>query len=256
MVNDLDWKLPSDIHTVFLGASQPNRGINPDFYVHSINLASPSERYMFTYLKLMKLLDVNSQIDTIFIQFAPTDVWEDADCKYYATNEMKYFIPRYVYFFSWEEFKIYNSCMKSALNSFISKIYTGIPSNIHSYGKYEPIYRKFDREKRYLPQMIQGNNDGNHVNINYLMKIVRLCKEAGCKLYFVYFPMFKAEDYYDQEYYFHIYDKYFKDVELLNYRDLEIPDSLRYDEHHLNSDGAIWFTKFLYQSIHKNEIYQ
>lgn len=254
MINRLDWTLPSNIHTVFLGASQPNRGINPDLYPNSINLASPSERYMFTYLKLCKLLDKNSQVDTVFLQFAPTDVWKDADNKYFAVNEMKYFIPYYASFFSWEEVCVYKNCMKSALFSFLSRIYTGMPTDIHSYGGFEPLDKKFDRNKRYSPQMIQGNKEGNKVNINYLLKIKELCEENDCKLYLIYFPMFEPEDYYDQDYYQEIYNKFLKEIELLNFRDIEIPDSLRYDEHHLNIEGAIYFTDFLNKSIHQNDI--
>jgi hypothetical protein len=250
-IKHFSWKLPENVTTIFMGASQLNRDINEAFYPNSINLASPSERYMFTYLKLNNLLSSNS-IDTIFLQLAPTDLWKDADGKYYALNEMKHFIPQYFPYFSFEEVNVYKTSFFSVLESSISKVYKGIPRNFSDYGGYEPLYKEFQRNDRYDSKLILGKGDGNSVNFKYLRKIIDICKENNVKLYFIYCPMFEPNAYYDQDYFFSMYKNYFNDVELLNFRDLELEDSLRYDEHHLNSKGADYFTGFLYNYIHED----
>lgn len=253
-----DWRLSSDIHTLFLGASQPERAVDPSSWPNSINLSAPSECYMFTFLKLKKILECNEQIDTVFLQFAPLDVRENADEPYFSINAMKRFIPIYSPFFSLEEMKVYcsYSSIKSVLFAHVSKIYLGIPTGIRTYGHFTAINdKKFDRNHRYRNPLLNLNNggEGNKINLLYLNKIVDLCLKYKCKLYFVYYPVFAPEEYYDQSFFRKVYKEQFNTIELLDFNDFNIPDSLRADEHHLNAEGAIYFTNYFYKKMHPKE---
>lgn len=86
-------------------------------------------------------------------------------------------------------------------------------------------------------------------NYKYLNKIIDLVDEHRIKMYFIYMPVLFASDFYDQEYYYNAYEQNFSQIELLDYNALDVPDSYRADEHHLNKEGAVFFTKKLRTDI-------
>lgn len=256
ITNRISWALPGNINTVFLGASHIEYGINDSLYPNSINLADGSEKYLFTYLKLKKILESNSHLDTVFLQFAPTDIWEHADAKYYIANELSYFLPLYFPFFQKQEWKLFLSKIDKRLiiALLLQKSVKDIPKNIYSFGGFAPSKRIFNRKKEY--QMPDYDSKGHDINYEYLNKIVNLCSTYNKKLYFVYTPKYNAGKYYDMSYFYHVYDSLFDGIELLDYGNLKIPDSLRADEHHLNKTGADYFTRLLLQNIRNRALNQ
>ena len=50
---------------------------------------------------------------------------------------------------------------------------------------------------------------------------------------------------YTMDYFYNALHENFSDIEFADFSDLEIPDEYRYDPHHLNMDGAEYFTKVL-----------
>ncbi len=119
--NQFRGELPSNKNVLFMGASHIQRGIDPKYYPSASNLAAASERYLFTYLKVKKIVKENSQIDTLFLQFAPTDIQKNTDSKYYSKNEMSRFLPLYFPFLSSEDWEIYANNKSDALNLLVQK---------------------------------------------------------------------------------------------------------------------------------------
>jgi hypothetical protein len=252
----ISWNLPGEIHTVFLGASHFEKGIDDLMYPGSINLAYKSERYLFTFLKLKKLLNSNPQIDTVFLQFAPTDIWEHTDSKYYSENEMSYFLPLYYPMFTWEEWKVY---LKNIDNRRIADLlfkktvkFNHFPRNLNSFGGYDPLFNVYDRGNK--PYLLQDwTENGNTINYTYLRNIMDLCQTRGVQLFFVYMPMFNKNDFYPIDKYYAAYSDNFSWVPLLDYSDWDCPDRYRADEHHLNAEGAKYFTVHLFQEMKNME---
>lgn len=245
----VDWRLPNDKHVVFMGASHLQEGINPDFYDGAINIASVSERYMFTYLKLEKLLKVNKQIDTVFLQFAPTDMHKNADTKYFNKNEMLHFLPLYYPFFSKKEWSYYlKESLKSknsvALNVLLSKQLNRLPKSVESYGSFRSYKHEFDREKPPY-KMPKWLNKGSSINYHYLKEIVKTCKKNDIEIILIYMPMYNKAHFYNTDYFYKQYKMHFNDVDFIDYSDWHCEDSLRKDEHHLNQKGAKVFTEQL-----------
>ena len=89
-----------------MGASHIQRAVNDSTMSSAINLARSSERYMFTYLKLQRILDYNQQVDTVFLMCAPTDLFENADDKYFK-NEMVSFFANFYPLFHLKQWEIY-----------------------------------------------------------------------------------------------------------------------------------------------------
>ncbi|MGN6493304.1 MAG: hypothetical protein ACTHLE_14990 [Agriterribacter sp.] len=248
-VKNMNWKLPENIHVLFMGASHIECGINDSIFPNSINLAMGSERYMFTYLKLRELLKYNPQVDRVYLQYAPTDTWKNTDSKYYSNNEMSYFLPTYLPLFSKEEWKVYDTIAKSHITTLLTqKIIKRIPSDLRSLGCFKAREEAFDSRKDSY-KMPEWQESGSQVNLSYLEKIVKLCKDKNIRLYFLYMPMFNPAKFYDQEAFYKTYREKFSDITLLDYSAWKCPDSWRADEHHLNYEGASNFTKELYSNL-------
>jgi hypothetical protein len=248
----VSWKLPNNTHILFMGASHVQAGINPSFYNGSINIASSSERYMFTFLKLKELIKANHQIDTVYIQFAPTDIHKNTDTKYFQKNEMLHFLPLYSPLFTKKEWNYYLQTSietrDDAIKILINKMFSKFPTNINSYGGFTPFTSQFDREKEPY-NMPVWLNKGSIINYHYLNEIIRLCDKNNIELFFIYMPMYNKYHFYDIDYFYKQYKEHFKNVKLLDYSDWTCSDSLRKDEHHLNKLGAENFTKKLKTDI-------
>ncbi|WP_455664436.1 hypothetical protein [Phocaeicola sp.] len=256
IANHLDWSLPKERHILFMGASHVARGINDSLTKEAVNVGSLSERYLYTYIKLLHYVEANPQIDTVFLQCSSTDLWQDTDYKYHAHNEQSFFISSYWPFFSKEQWLIFRSEPKQVfgvvMSSLIDVKYLSSVSYISSLGSYLNKIDDatlFDPAKQ-IPQLETGMIKdygwyGYNVNYKYLRRIIDYCREHCMKLYLMHFPVFKPELYYDQAFCEDMRRKYFNDVEYLDYSHWVVADDERMDSHHLNHKGAIKLTKEL-----------
>ena len=242
----IDWKLPADKHILFMGASHIECGINDSLTHSAINLSKSSERYMFTYIKLQHILEYNNQIDTIFLQCAPTDLFEHADDKYYKDNEMAYFFSTYYPLFNYDQWKLYKEKIPYAFVLLYRRAFVDYILGV-DYSYYCDMFLP-RREIMKLDSVYykpEGGTYGNTINYIYLRKIIQLCRENNIKLYFIYCPVYKPENFYDQNYYYEAYRNNFGDIELLDYSHYQVSVDEYCDAHHLNYQGAVKFTNYL-----------
>lgn len=243
VARNVSLRLPEQKHVVFAGASHIQHGIDDTLLDEGVNMASSSERYMFTYLKLRRLFDENPQIDTVFLQVGPTDLWQHTDDKYFALNEMSFFIPAYFPWFGEEEWDIYRPQMRDVATLIAQKSFSPDnfrPSQIrlnlgHGTPKEENL--GIMDSTKVQASRIDGSH-GHGINHRYLRKIMELCGERGVKLYGLYMPMWHQELYYDTDYYRQVLAEKFSDLDLLDYSDMALADSCRLDPNHLNWHGA------------------
>lgn len=242
------WKLPEQVHTLFMGASHVNRAVNDSLFKTAMNWASPSERYMFTYIKLQHLLPQNPQIDTVFLELAPTDLWEDTDYKYHVINEQSKFVKLYWPFFSWQTLSIYKTEPMQVLNIIVSSLldYGDLKQEKwwNHMGGYMAQNEIMDI-KGVKPNLEPSNGWGNFVNYAYLRKVIEICNDYGVKLLFLETPTYHPEYYFNQQYFYQAYHDHFSDIDLYDYSQWPINNKYRYDPHHLNNEGARVFTEEL-----------
>lgn len=248
VAKSVSWKLPLKEHILFLGASHVQDGINDEMIEGAKNWSRESERYMFTYIKLKHVLSHNEQIDTIFLQLAPTDLWENTDYKYHTQNEQAGYLPLYWPHFDLENWSVFLSEPFQAMGIICRNLLDFPESDAKSYrdklGGYFKNKDVMDINKVY-PQLIQADNYGHNENYKYLRYIIELCNSRGIKLYFLYCPTFHVDYYYDETYFYNAYKNYFSDVELLDYSRMPVNADERADAGHLNYKGAIRFTNVL-----------
>lgn len=247
ITKNISFKESSDVRYLFLGASHPWHAIDDRMMQTGVNRSATSERYLFTYLRLKKILSENPQIDTVFIQCSSTDIWQHPDDKYFRESEMSKFLPLYYPYFGKEEWQIYYPHLRDVIPILIQKsvspnqVFSGkIKTQMGTQAKDQENLLTMDRNI-VLPDYLEGN-EGNSINFKYLRKIIDLCKNKNVKLYGIYYPVYKPEYYYDQTYYYETIRNKFPDLEVLDYSHWEVPDSARYDAHHLNKFGAQLFT--------------
>ena len=254
LTSKIDWHIPANKTVVFMGASQVSRDVDFSLMENAYNLSKPSERYIFTYAKLRKIIENNPQVKTVVLQCAPTDLWQNSDDKYFVENEMSEFVPLFYPLLDKEMLHDYSGhyvdmikfIIQHSLDfqDFKGRRYLGRIG--FGYQSETLLEGTFDRSS-VTPKMIQGEY-GNKVNIKYLHKIIDYCNQHELILYLIYFPMYHPEYFYDQDYYYERI-KELGDVNYLDYSHFEMDDSLRFDAHHLNKNGAAVFTRQLCKDL-------
>ena len=256
----IDWKLPQEKHILFMGASHVYHAIDDSMLKSAVNLGKPSERYMYSYIKLQEILKENPQIDTIFLQCSSTDLWQNTDYKYHVQNEQSYYVKTYWPLYSWQEWQIFKDEPISVLNIIVSSVLNQREyrrqSVKESMGGFAPLsISKGEMDSTTVTEDLEINhikeygNYGTSVNYSYLRKFINLCKDRNIKLYLVYYPVYKPEYFYDQAFCDASRKKYFSDVEYLDYSHWPCSDQDRMDAHHLNWQGAKHFTQFIKDSF-------
>lgn len=240
------WSLPEDVHILFMGASHINHAIDDSMMKSAINWTRGSERYMYTYIKLQHLLPENPQVDTIFLELAPTDLWDDTDYKYHVLNEQSGYVKLYWPFYSLEQWEIFitepvqvASLVANSLgemNALQQKKWWEMMGN------YNNVAESLDTTT-VVKAPVENSGCGHIVNYDYLRRIITLCREYKVKLYFLETPTFHPEYFYDQKYFYKAYREHFSDVEFIDYSKWPMDPSERYDAHHLNHKGAVRFTQ-------------
>ncbi len=253
----VSWKLPESTNVLFMGASHISFGINPEYYPNSINIAKVSERYLYTYLKLKNIINDNPQIDTLYLEFAPNDTWAGTDNKYFKEGELNEFFFKFHPFFTYREFlhffkhaKIFITNLKLYLPSFEQR--GRQLSDFGNYIEYNKIYDAENRLTRSAIQSIYFSNNyftTNEINSKYLDLIIDICDNNNIKIIFLYMPVCHIEDYYDIDAHYTFYNDKYSHIKFLDYSNIQLPDSLRADDQHLNPAGAEVFTRRLFEDM-------
>ncbi len=240
------WSLPENVHILFMGASHINHAIDDSMMKSAINWTRGSERYMYTYIKLQHLLPENPQVDTIFLELAPTDLWEDTDYKYHVLNEQSGYVKLYWPFYSLEQWKIFKTEPSQVLGLVLESLgeieVLGQQGWWKRMGNYKNVNASLDT-MTVIPMPEVSSGKGHAINYDYLRRIITLCREYNVKLYFLETPTYHPEYFYDQEYFYNAYQEHFSDIEFIDYSKWPMDPSERYDAHHLNHKGAMRFTK-------------
>lgn len=244
-INNYSWKLPNNEHILFMGASHIARGIDDTLMKEAINLARPSERYMYTYIKLQHILKNNTQVDTIFLQCAHTDLAVDCDYKYFDENELSGYVGLYWPFFSYQHYKLlvpkFKVVISYILKSLVNKNSYNHDNWFNDFGGYEPLEGTMNTEN-ITPNPESDRGCGHVINYTYLKQIIKLCKEHNIKLFLVQCPVFHPEYFFDVSYHEKTLEEFTQTVEYIDFSEWKISNDEFLDPHHLNRIGAERFT--------------
>lgn len=254
------FKFESKPKYLVMGHSHPECSFNDSIVYKLKNVACSAEPYYYTYFKLKKILEQNSSIETIFIEYTNNQINTEMDdwtwdTEHITSNYVNYspFIPLN------NQFILLLNNPKGFFNAFSYsnklKLIATLKSDYdytNKVGGYLYLVRnktdsilkntpKFDREN---PIKVSENN------ISYLEKTIKLIKKHKKNVFLIRSPQHpKSTEYQNERIYKDILSNRLNDVEYLDFSNLPLSNSEFGDLEHLNHKGAkkfsIWFNKLL-----------
>lgn len=255
--------IDEDITTLILGHSHTETALNDSLLTHTKNFSQGAESYFYTYVKLKKLIELNPNITTVYLSFANNQVEKFADKHVY---DDKYIADKYKKYFFFLENPEKNVLLRSNFTAVVSAELDIAKNNLVNlirnrgslnqkiwWGQYhrldvakaDSLARFHDNNVKYLSE-----HGVSEINLQYLQKIVTLCKEKNIALNFVRMPIHPVYSAtFDEVGFQEIRTKYFDDIPFLDYMNFSLPSDCFGDLHHVNTKGAIVFSNYFNQEV-------
>jgi len=276
------FKLDSTTHVLLIGASDIEFSLNPKLIKNSYNVARPAENFFYNYYKLKFILESNPQINTIIIGFGYPSLSQASAQDINGANASQFY-DRYFMLLDAEGRTFASGFNKDYLIN-LAKFHYGVPLefykhielfgrilfNNHNINLY-PFWGGFQKDLEFFKknaEKILGSPIRRHyyinnilaeksdVLINYLEKIVLLCKERNIRLVLLKTPLKKAYRNEIPPYHLKLNSKVLERVKSLNsgiesydYLSFFTDDAYFLDWDHLNKKGADIFTARLNRDI-------
>ncbi|PIE87349.1 MAG: hypothetical protein CSA03_00645 [Bacteroidetes bacterium] len=256
-----------DISSIVVGDSHPECAFNDSLIDSMKNFAQSGESYFYTYVKLKRILEHNSHIDRVFVEFNNGQMIKNMDSSIWDDKHVSSKFPKYGFAMEYEELYLLGSHNLSAL---INAQSISVLWNVDL----------LQKEKRTMYMLDWGGykrltNDGeglidsaasilksdsmvvehSTVNLEYLLKLVKLCKEKKVEVVFVRSPV--HQKYYGRKNevtFRYIQKKYFSEIPFLDYQDKKLEDKDFADLHHLNYMGAKKFSIYFNNELKQSQL--
>jgi hypothetical protein len=244
--------------TLILGDSHTETSINDSIFNNSINMSQSAETYLYSYIKLNKVLKHNDKLKKVILSFSKHNISKGIE-KWYTENEnISFKLPNYYYLMSLEEIKdLFISNPTEFVKSYFKILYKK--------GKDVP---KLKRKTMTLPNFeigyfreLKGNNilidsinntkiinneifKPSTIQVKYLKKIIKKCKESNIELILINTPVYKPFAHKNSVFINDFIKTELQNVRYLNYYELYGDKGLYfYDKDHLNLKGATLFSQ-------------
>lgn len=265
------FKIDSSINKVFFGASTSECAINDEILKKTINMSFSADSYFYIYIKMNKILEINQNIDTVFLAITPNSISKKKE-ESWLFNKMHFSdrIGIYYYFMDIEELKMFWSrfgfdFFKISVSNIIVKSFRNFSKILFGdmrgeYGGYKPLKR--DKLVEALNRLNNEEfNSSNYsisrIEVDYIDKMINICKKKNVEL--IFFSLPTRLELVKKEFQNYIqFDRFYK-TKYSNFRYLDfslfpLPDSAYSDLHHLKYSGSIIFSQYLYENGIKNII--
>ena len=117
-----NFKVAETTTNLILGHSQTECAFNDKYIQSTQNFSQGAEAYFYTYLKLKKLVNSNTQIKNVFLSFSNNQIDKAMDIWIWSDEYMGNMYPKYSFLMSREEYRVLMdknmlSLLKSELKS-------------------------------------------------------------------------------------------------------------------------------------------
>lgn len=251
-------------HILLLGDSNMEYAINDSIFASAINKAASADSYFYSYLKLKLYTSLYGKIDTVFLSFAPHNIFDNGwlldDDNIYSRFRFYYFLM------DWTDFKFLllrnprgvissiPSVLRQTLKNIVKKA-KGVSLN-PSYGGFDSLDRNILEEVKLklrkgqpLPFFkIPNNFKISLAEIAYLNKTIAYCDKNNIKLYLINLPKrVELLNYskYGVDNFYAEYDEKYRNLDFLDFSRFPLPEDNYGDFVHLNSKGSTNFSSFL-----------
>lgn len=260
-VNDkVDCVVDEKITTLVLGHSQTECGINDSLIASVKNFSSSGESYFYTYQKLKKMLLVNKNIKTVLVSFSNNQTEVLMNEWTYGDKYLKNFYPKYNFIMDSDDVSMvlknnFTGYISSEHQSFLNNADMVLKSSYNllsdrKWGSFLYLKRNkidsLNKTDTIKKMHLNRVTDYSKLNIDYLKKIVTLCKEKKVKIALVRMPLYTSYFKTKNEILFQrIRKEYFSDVPFLDFHSVSFNDDEFGDYDHLNYKGAKKFSLLL-----------
>jgi hypothetical protein len=255
-------KIDKNKSIIVLGNSHSECAFNDSIIYNAINFSQSGEANFYTYFKLKKIIELNSRIDTIFIQFSNNQVDESMNGWIWDNMHMSYNLPKYALFMDREGLKLlyeknpdsFKKCIFPILKNNIRMIFKGFNYN-NEIGSYRHLVRnKTDSLLTNIPNDLPAEKSANlsYVNIDYISRSIDYCKQKNIKVFLVRTPVHEKSQSHKNEFLFQkILKTNFYETEFLDFSKYPIANSEFADLEHLNYKGANNFSAWFAHLVQK-----
>ncbi len=257
--------LKPDVHSVILGDSHSACAYNDSLMDGFINLSQNNESYPYTYYKLKKILEENSNVKNVFIEYTNNLIsnYSYSDIHGYNMDEnmsraltvsSKEFIAesfvrskniRFI-------FESIDRCHRNNLRFLIDgDNYIYDLWHTHKTPSHESTPEDIILSQNNYT-ILAGYKNLNTENINYLNKIKELCIIKNVSLSFVRSPLPDYVQFKNEIMYQKIKDSIFYDVPLIDMKNYPLGLDYFYDDKNLNVKGRKMTTNFFKTKLIQN----
>ena len=265
IIKKASFKIDNNKNILVLGASSTECSINDTILTNYLNLSQSAEAYIFTYIKLKKILEVNKHIDTVLLAYTYDILKKGRDEWIIGDTKMRDNISRYISFIGTEELEIlfpkysfWSSLIdlpylsKRALISFFLKKdfkYSDLRLGRFQFLKRDKLKVDLERRKNNSDSILDEIGEYSEYQNKYLSKIIKLCKNYNVELILFNTPVYTdaipaavVEEFYKY------HKSHYSDVTFIDCSNFDLDDSHYADVKHLNYKGAKIFSEFIKQN--------
>ena len=244
---------------IVLGHSHPQLSLNDSLITNFSNCAAGGEGFFYTYFKVKEIIEQNNNIEVVFIEFSNNQIIEKMDDWTWGKENLSTRYPLYAPFLEFKDhmllFEKNSIGFCNALSLSLNKNFNTIIFNNYNFSELRIGYMKKEGSKLDSLMKVYKNkgrfekykSNISLVNIKYLKKIIKVCQDNNKKVFIIRCPITKISKVLQNE---KIYRKYLattckiSKIEFLDFINFPLKNSEFYDTEHLNSKGAVKFSKW------------
>lgn len=236
-----------------MGHSHAEFAFNDSLIENTKNFANSAEPYFYTYSKLKLLIKHNPELENVLLEFSNNSVSKSMDDWIWADKYLNHRFTFYSPFLENSQFKtlLLNNPISTIGNYLKSIVYNfwKIFRNDIDYTKYLGKYSGLERimqESEKVSFEVQAVSPISEENLNYLEKIIALCKENEINLVFIRTPQHEScAELANEPTFQKVYQERFSEILFLDLQPFPLTIKDFADVEHLNKNGAKKVSIFL-----------
>lgn len=268
--NNRFYKLNDSANSIIIGHSHAECAYIDSLLPYTVNMAQSGESYFYSYIKLRKLLEANSNIHRVMIEVTNNNLEKEMDEWTFGEMYVRYRYQKYAHLLHPEELgllfrnnplAVTDAVAVTVKNNLDFKRVVSMPYYTYTdwggYKKWEQSKIDSFLQVQKMQQQIKPAVTAIPVfkesayNLRFLDSMVALCKQHQKQVVFLRAPQHPSyRNPFIDSIYFKTLSARYSTVPLIDFGNKELPDEEYLDFQHVNFKGAIKVSKKLDSVLH------